>query len=141
MEAKQNQLRVRQLISKILNQKKVFTITLLLTITTFCAQAQKPDPPVFRYISNDLTSGQITLGWNRSPSPDSLIFGYYIYRLQTDLLGNQGYILIDSTNASTFSYTDIYVDGSVKTESYKMATKGKTEPSKLTDYHTTMIAF
>jgi hypothetical protein len=140
MEAKQNQLRVRQLISKILNQKKVFTITLLLTITTFCAQAQKPDPPVFRYISNDLTSGQITLGWNRSPSPDSLIFGYYIYRLQTDLLGNQGYILIDSTNASTFSYTDIYVDGSVKTESYKMATKGKTEPSKLTDYHTTMWA-
>ncbi|HUW07737.1 MAG TPA: hypothetical protein VMW01_15920 [Williamwhitmania sp.] len=138
MEAHQAQAWVRRLNKKVTNQIRVTAVALLLSAITQCAFAQKPDPPVFKYITNNLTTGRITLGWNRSPSPDSLIFGYIIYHLETDQLGNMAYIAIDSVASNVFTYTDINVDGSLKSETYKMATKGKTEPSKLTDLHTTM---
>lgn len=98
----------------------------------------KPDPPVFKSISPDLSTGVITLRWDRSPSPDSLIKGYIIYKLEKDNLGNISFNSIDTVDANTFTYIDPTVDANSKQESYKMATKGKTEPSKLTDPHKTM---
>lgn len=138
MEAHQKTALAHQLIRKGVSQLRVTAVAILLSAITHCAFAQKPDPPVFKFITNDLTNGHITLGWNRSPSPDSLIFGYIIYHLETDQLGNLAYIAIDSVGSNVFTYTDVNVDGSLRSETYKMATKGKTEPSKLTDLHTSM---
>ncbi|SDC25673.1 hypothetical protein [Williamwhitmania taraxaci] len=100
------------------------------------------DPPIFKVISPDINSGKITLRWDRSPSPDSLIKGYIIYRLEKDNLGQISTIKIDSVDASTFIYTDISatVNSNAKQVSYRLATKGKLIPSRLTDPHKTMWA-
>lgn len=100
----------------------------------------KSDPPVFKVISPDLNTGIITIRWDRSPSPDSLIKGYYIYRIIKDNIGNIHTVKIDSVDANTFTYIDPTVNGNEKQESYKMATMGELEPSKLTDPHKTMWA-
>ena len=98
----------------------------------------KPDPPVFKWITPDINTGIITLKWERSPSPDSLIKGYIIYKLKKDILGNVTFNSIDEVDENTFTYVDPAADANSKQESYKLATKGKIEPSKLTDLHKTM---
>jgi len=100
----------------------------------------KPDPPKFKVISPDLNSGNITLRWEQGTSPDSLVKGYIIYRLQTDNIGNKSFIAIDSVDQTIYSYIDVNVDANVMQESYKMAIKGKKDPSALTDPHKTMWA-
>jgi len=97
-----------------------------------------PDPPVFQYITIDLTTGHTLLTWDRSPSPE--VTGYIIFLEQ-----NNAWMPVDTVKhpAATFYEYDlskaVYYPESYVISAYDSSFQPGGRESQLTDRHTTIF--
>ena len=115
----------------------MLVIALTYCTSTLWAQVHdKPNPPTLDYITNDLSTGHITIYWTKpihEPQyPDPL--GYIIY-IPMNYETLDSWVPIDTVDKNTFQYAHIGANGNGQRVYYRVASQGATEPSQMTEKH------
>lgn len=122
-----------------MSRRLIPLVALTCYIPTLWAQVNpKPNPPRFNYLTNDLTTGNVTLYWTKPPHEPQFAdpMGYVIY-VPLDPINpdSNGWIPIDTVDQNTFQYTHLGANGNGKRLYYRIASLGAFEPSEQTVKH------